>query len=517
MVVGGFLAGAAGGATIGIVIKAIDRFSGVFSKARAATLGLGVAFTALGIAGAGAIVGLTKMAGQFEQTQIAFTTMLGSAEEADKLLKELADFAARTPFTIPGIEKNAKLLLAMGIETEKLLPTLKALGDVSAGLSVPLERIALNFGQVKTQAKLTGRELRDFNIAGVPLIQEIAKNMDLTEKEVKELVSAGTIGFDEVEKAFITMSSEGGKFFDLMEAQSRTLLGRLSNIQDSFIKLARIMGNVFLPAAKGAAQQIETLVALAEEHPTIAKFAAVFLGVGVALALIIGPVTILLALLPFIVTALTAVSIAGLPVWLAAIAITAAFVGLIAIVVLVIDVFRMLKENMDEFKIGVAKIWNDIIGFFEAGVNRVISTINFLIRAFNRIAGLVGFKGISELGKVSLGRIDISAMTAAAAAQREVTKEATRQTTELTKQEQLVKDLAGFKLVKATGDIFDPRAFTAAGFETRAGFEFARRFVKGEQRQLGDVISINIENLVGLDPEEIARALNEMLKEKTSL
>ena len=112
-------------------------------------------------------------AAQYEQSHIAFSTMLGSAEEATILLNELADFARRTPFELVGIEASAKQLLAMGIEADNLLPTLKSLGDVSAGLSVPISRLALNFGQVKTQGKLTGRELRDFSIAGVPLISAL--------------------------------------------------------------------------------------------------------------------------------------------------------------------------------------------------------------------------------------------------------------------------------------------------------------------------------------------------------
>ena len=174
------------------------------------------------------------MAGQFEQTQIAFQTMLGSAEEANKLLGELSEFASRTPFTISGIRQNAKLLLGMGVAAEDMIPTLKALGDVSAGLNVPMERIALNFGQVRVQGKLTGRELRDFAIAGVPLVSELAKNLGIAEKEIAAMVSRGEIGFKEVEEAFVSMTSAGGRFANLMDESSKTFPGQISNIQDSF-------------------------------------------------------------------------------------------------------------------------------------------------------------------------------------------------------------------------------------------------------------------------------------------
>jgi hypothetical protein len=114
-----------------------------------------------------------KQADLFEQSQIAFSTMLGSAEKANQLLADLADFAKNTPFGLQDIEQNAKQLLAMGSSSEEVLKELKMLGDVSAGLSVPLWRLSLNFGQVRTQGKLTGRELRDFNVAGVPLIDTL--------------------------------------------------------------------------------------------------------------------------------------------------------------------------------------------------------------------------------------------------------------------------------------------------------------------------------------------------------
>ena len=552
------LAGAAGGATVGIVIRAIDKFSSTFTKARAATLGLGVAFTALGIAGAVAVTGLTKMAGEFEQTQIAFSTMLGSAEKANELLKELADFAARTPFTITGVERNAKLLLAMSVETEKLLPTLKALGDVSAGLSVPLERIALNFGQVKVQGKLTGRELRDFSIAGVPLIAELAKNLNVSQQEVKDLVSAGKIGFPEVEAAFISMTSEGGKFFDLMEAQSKTLLGRISNIQDSFIKLSRIMGNIFLPAAKFVAESLAKILELAEQHPKIAKLAAVFLGVATALALIIGPITILLVLLPFIVTGLTAVSIAGLPVWLAAIAITAAFVGLIAIIVGVIAIFTTLKNNWTAFvvamsmvwtdftqgftkmwfgiKIVVAKVWNGIVNIVlkswnmiissvEAGINAIIDLLNQLPFVNIQRVSLSQFKAtlrnvgaiVSEIERerdllltnLDLRHQELLNNAAKLKLAEGATKEMTEQTKELTKQEQLVKDLSGFLFDVKTGDVFKRGGpLVSTEFENMAAFRRATQ---------GTGMTINIENVQGLDPEEVARALDKLVRNQISI
>ncbi len=173
-----------------------------------------------------------KTASELEQLNVSFTTMLGSAEKADVLIKDLLTFAAKTPFQIKDVQKNAKQLLAMGIANEKIIPTLKALGDISAGLSVPMERLALNFGQVKTQGKLTGRELRDFSVAGVPLVDELSKVLGINKKQVAGWVSAGKVGFKDVEKAFMNMTGPGGTFFDLMIKQSGTLAGKWSNLLD---------------------------------------------------------------------------------------------------------------------------------------------------------------------------------------------------------------------------------------------------------------------------------------------
>ena len=189
-------------------------------------------------------------ADKMEQWSISFETMIGNAGLARDLMEEIKVFATETPFELPDVIKGAKGLLAFGIELETVIPNLKNLGDVAAGLGVPIERLILNFGQVKSQAKLTGRELRDFAIAGVPLISELAKNLNVAESEIAELVSRGTIGFAQVEEAFRTMSAEGGKFNNLMKRQMATFTGVVSNLNDQLFQLSAELGEILLPAAK---------------------------------------------------------------------------------------------------------------------------------------------------------------------------------------------------------------------------------------------------------------------------
>jgi tape measure domain-containing protein len=172
--------------------------------------------------------------GQFQQLGIAFETMLGSKEKADKLMQEAIAFSQKTPFTLSDVATNIKQLMAMGIATENVMETMKSLGDVAAGVSVPISRIAINYGQVATLGKLQGRELRDFAMAGVPLIDELAKSFKKSKDEITAMITAGQIGFPDVEKAFKSMSSEGGKFFNLMEKQNLSVTGQISNLTDKW-------------------------------------------------------------------------------------------------------------------------------------------------------------------------------------------------------------------------------------------------------------------------------------------
>jgi len=180
--------------------------------------------------------------GEFQQLGIAFETMLGSKEKADKMMQDAVTFAAKTPFTLTDVASNIKQLLAMGIAEKDVMGTLKALGDVSAGVSVDLSRVALNYGQVATTGKLMGKEMRDFMVAGIPLSAELAKNLGVTKAEIDDMVTAGKIGFPDVAKAFQTMSGEGGMFFNLMEKQSLSVTGQISNLSDKLDTMFNSLG-----------------------------------------------------------------------------------------------------------------------------------------------------------------------------------------------------------------------------------------------------------------------------------
>lgn len=246
------------------------------------------------------IGGIIKVGSEFEQLQISFETMLGSAAKANVLIKDLTEFALKTPFELKDVAKGAKALLAFGIENEKILPSLKALGDVAAGTSQPIARLILNFGQVKTQAKLTGRELRDFATLGVPILPELAKNMGKTTATITEMVSKGVIGFKEVEDAFISMSSEGGKFFNLMEKQTASTGGQISNLRDVIGLLQRDLFNRLKPSIDAVIVVIQNMTIFLRDNIeniiTVTKIIGVLTAAILTVKLAIGGATIAMGL-----------------------------------------------------------------------------------------------------------------------------------------------------------------------------------------------------------------------------
>lgn len=189
-----------------------------------------------------------EVASQFQTMDVALTTMLGSADKAKQLRTELTNFAAKTPFQIDNIGQTAQQLLAVGVSQEKLIPTLQSLGDVAAGLNIPLERIVMNYGQVRTQNKLTGREMKDFLASGIPLMDQLAKQMNVKKSAVPNLISKGKVSFDQVEKAFKNMSGAGGKFENLMQKISnQTFTGKFSNFVDQISILSASLGEALIP------------------------------------------------------------------------------------------------------------------------------------------------------------------------------------------------------------------------------------------------------------------------------
>lgn len=185
---------------------------------------------------------ITAARGEVQQLDVAFRTMLGSVSQADELLQQLVRTAAITPFGLEDVANGAKQLLAYGLEAEKVNETLIRLGDIAAGLSVPLNDLVYLYGTTMAQGRLYTQDLNQFTGRGIPMISELAKQFGVAESKVKELVEAGKVGFPEVQKVIESLTDEGGKFGGLMEEQSKTITGQISNIEDAVFMMFNEIG-----------------------------------------------------------------------------------------------------------------------------------------------------------------------------------------------------------------------------------------------------------------------------------
>lgn len=182
----------------------------------------------------GLVNSIVQTRGQFQQLQIAFDTMLGSGAKSKALMDQLTNTAAKTPFDLMGVAGGAKQLLAYGSSADKVNDTLVRLGNIASGLSIPLNDIVYLYGTTMVQGRLYAQDVRQFTGRGIPLVRELAAMYGKTAEEINTMVSEGKIGFPEVEKVINKMTDSGGQFYNLMERQSKSLTGMISNLGDSW-------------------------------------------------------------------------------------------------------------------------------------------------------------------------------------------------------------------------------------------------------------------------------------------
>lgn len=211
---------------------------------------------------------ITQVRGQFQQLEVAFNTMLRSEEKASQLMSQLVRTAATTPFDLQSVSQGAKQLLAYGESVENVNSDLIMLGNIAAGLSVPLGDLVYLYGTTMTQGRLYTEDFNQFVGRGIPLIGELAKQFGVAENEVKGLVEAGRVGFPEIQKALQNLTGEGGMFFNLMEKQSKTITGQISNIEDSFSMMFNEIGKANEGIINDALSGVSYLL---ENYKTIGK------------------------------------------------------------------------------------------------------------------------------------------------------------------------------------------------------------------------------------------------------
>ena len=222
--------------------------------------------TTLGQIGVGAsLVGLVKQIaqtrGEFQQLEVAFTTLLQSKEKADALMAQMVELAAKTPFDLQGVASGARQLLAYGFAAEDVTDTLTRLGNVAAGLGLNLQDLTWLYGTTAVQGRLYTRDVMQFQSRGIDLAGELATMLGKTRAEISQMVTEGKIGFPEVQKAIENMTNEGGKFYNLMQEQSKTITGLISNLGDAidvmFNDIGKSQEGVITDVLKGTISLVE--------------------------------------------------------------------------------------------------------------------------------------------------------------------------------------------------------------------------------------------------------------------
>lgn len=204
---------------------------------------------------------IVQTRGQFQQLEIAFSTMLRSNSQAKKLMDELIVTAAKTPFDLQGIASTTKQMLAYGSTVDNVVDELVMLGNVASGVGAPLGDIAYLYGTLRTQGRAFTVDIRQFAGRGIPIYEELAKVLGVTKDEVSGLVTEGKVGFAEVEKAFQNMTSSSGIYYNLMQEQSKSLTGMISNLGDAWDNVLNDFGksnqDLFAGAIQGATYFVE--------------------------------------------------------------------------------------------------------------------------------------------------------------------------------------------------------------------------------------------------------------------
>lgn len=235
--------------------KAVERMnrkvSGMSDVALKETKRMEAGFSSLGVAvgglltfaaAKGFISTLVRIRGEFQMLEIAFETMLKSKEKADKLMKEIIEFAATTPYGLQQTSSAAKQLIAYGESAETVISTLRKLGDIASGINAPLGDIAYLYGTTMTQGRLYTQDLNQFTGRGIPMIKELAKQFGVAESEVKKLVESGKVGFEEVRRVIDNLTSSGSMFGGLMEKQSKSIPGQIEQLHDAWDQMINNLG-----------------------------------------------------------------------------------------------------------------------------------------------------------------------------------------------------------------------------------------------------------------------------------
>ena len=355
-------------------------------------VGAGVVAGALGLMGSAAL----KAAGQWEQLQTQFRVMIGDTQKADQVLEDLKKTAATTPFELEDLAKGGQTLLAFGIQADKLIPTLRMLGDVAGGNKDKFNSLSLAFGQMSSTGRLMGQDLLQMINAGFNPLKVISDKTGISMADLKKKMEAGAISADMVTEAFQIATSKGGQFYGMMEKQSQTLEGKLSTLRDSFAEVSRQIGQALLPAVKLLVDVFTTLVnwfaALPQPIKSVVAIGGALVFVLATLLTIFGG---FLTILPAMVAGWTlltgAVTAFGISLNIATLGIPALIAGFALLIVNIKKIAEWFNNMPLFFKI----VYAPLIGL----INLIKIAVDEFMKLFNTISKMPLVKKLFESKK----------------------------------------------------------------------------------------------------------------------
>lgn len=331
-------------------------------------------------------------AAKLETLGVSFEVLLQSADKAKQHMADLVKFSAETPFEMDGIAKTSKMLLGFGVQQKDQINILRQVGDVAAGVSVPMSELGLIYGQVLAIGKLQGTELLQLQERGIPIIKEFMKLSGKSEKQVRDLVSKGAITAKDFQIAFESMTKSGGMFNNMMAKQSQTLAGLGSTLKDEMASALADIGQFIVKEfelKKVTEELIKTVGKMRDgfkkfikEHPILAKLVLLFLAFLAALGpilIVVGQLVIAFAALKF------ALGILGVTIM----SITLPILAVLALVALLATAAWMVYKNWDDMVAGFKLLMGDIgdwfKGLWEAMANQVGRFTDMVNRKFEAL------------------------------------------------------------------------------------------------------------------------------------
>lgn len=289
-----------------------------------------------------------QTAGEFEQLQTSFKVMAGGAEAGEQLTNSLIDLAAKTPMTTQGLARATRTLLSFGESSENVIEDLKLLGNISGGEEQRFQSLALAFAQVGSTGRLMGQDLLQMVNQGFNPLQIISEKTEKSMATLKKEMEEGKISFDMVKQAMIDATSEGGRFYGLMEEQSQTLNGRLSTLDDTWQLVAKDIGDLLLPTTKSAVNGMIALGEASQKALTAfnqnTQLKSTTVAIAGATTAIVGTRTVLLTIPPALAAirnGITAINLTGL---LNPIGLVSAAIGV------TVGMIIKAKSNLDDLK-----------------------------------------------------------------------------------------------------------------------------------------------------------------------